>query len=82
VTRFVNWFRGKHKLIAELHYLDRAVRELMSRQYANDVAWQQFEQVHDEMRAELVSAQTKCSQQDVLLAALGAVELSKAGTGE
>lgn len=82
MTRFVNWFRGKHKLIAEVHNLDKAVRELMSRQYVNDVAWNQFERLHDEMRTELVSAQTKCSQQDVLLSALGAVELSKAGTGE
>jgi hypothetical protein len=78
VTRVVNWFRGRHRLIAELHNLDRAVRELMNRQYANDVAWDQFERAHDGLRADLVAAQTRCSQQDVLLSALGAVELSKA----
>jgi hypothetical protein len=50
----------------------------MNRQYANDVAWDQFERAHDGLRADLVAAQTRCSQQDVLLSALGAVELSKA----
>lgn len=73
MKRVKRWFRTREALYAELHVLDRMVRELQGRSFLAERCLDEYNEIFEDMQAEIVSKTQKLEADELLLSALGAI---------
>lgn len=73
MKRVKRWFKTRQALYAELHVLDRMVRELQGRSFLTERCLDEYDEMFEDMQAEIVSKTQKLEADELLLSALGAI---------